>query len=305
MTEPSTRLHPAALLTLLTQCIASVVILAALGALAGGGLSRDPWLSGSLAVIVPVAWFAVGWAYRGSPAAERNLIQSVLKWKPVGEARTVLGADTVNLLEEAGVALQDVYIFRTNLRNAPPCAMFRRSVGFCGEDVDALEDEGAIPPEVLAGVVAHEIGHLRGGQLVHPVVYWMMTPALFCGRMFNAATGGVFRQLRHDLGHFATFAVGAVAALMLLGLLRNHPVALGAGVACALIWTGLLLALRAADRAEEFRADDFVKKHGLAPGLTSYLENQHDNGNEESQTPPMSWLNTHPPLIERIELLEN
>ena len=48
-------------------------------------------------------------------------------------------------------------------------------------------------------------------------------------------------------------------------------------------------------------ADDFVKKHGLAPGLTSYLENQHDNGNEESQTPPMSWLNTHPPLIERIE----
>lgn len=99
----------------------------------------------------------------------------------------------------------------------------------------------------------------------------MSLPALYSAHLLKAVAGGGCSQLRSDFGRVATFVLGALAFLTVLGLLQNHPVILGVGLACVALWVSLLLASRVAGRAEEFRADAYAKEHGLGQGVISYL----------------------------------
>ncbi|MCR4441921.1 MAG: M48 family metalloprotease [Peptococcaceae bacterium] len=158
-------------------------------------------------------------------------------------------------------------------------------------------------PDELAGVIAHEIGHIRNGDTrwkvaaymanaVGLVSAWLLTAAVAVAGFFASLAGfealegtsrGSGLSFMFIVGFFAMLAVWFLRALISF-----------------LKWLSRL-GMLAADRGNEFRADRFAAESGYGAGLVSFLSRTAQPAHEGF------WSNvyaTHPPAAQRIEKIK-
>ncbi len=142
--------------------------------------------------------------------------------------------------------------------------------------------------EELAGILAHELGHLKYGDSKRSVMAHTLNTA----------------------GTVATWILVAMATILSLLSNRVPIVAVLAALAAVVLKAMQVVLHRVADlsfrvvgRKEEFRADAYAVELGMGEGLMSFLEKIE--GTEGS--PKGIWARleaTHPPVAFRIEQIE-
>jgi heat shock protein HtpX len=151
-------------------------------------------------------------------------------------------------------------------------------------------------PDEIAGVLAHEMGHLENGDTKRRMIATVINSAGNIAAMiltgivialgFGGQTAGIISR-RGDIACMGWF-------LYLLAFFLK---------AClwALQWL-IQVGFFAVGRKEEFAADDFARKAGFANGLVSFLRKI-----ESLDVQPVGiWAvltRTHPPVPERIDRL--
>jgi Zn-dependent protease with chaperone function len=168
------------------------------------------------------------------------------------------------------------------------------------ETVAVTPDLMRCPEEMVKGVLAHELGHLKNGD----------TKILAIAYVMNA------------VGSLAAWAITAVVAAIgavqaLAGSLSRHEgqaffnVGMGVGLALIAWWLRFVawalkqvleLSFRAVGRAQEYEADAFAARAGYRDGLLAFLRLI------EAERPPRTGLAaalyaTHPSPRARIERL--
>lgn len=151
-------------------------------------------------------------------------------------------------------------------------------------------------PDEIAGVFAHEIGHLENGDTKRRLIATVINSAGNVAAMIITAiviAVGAFQETfgrvsREGWVVFASWFFVAIALLLKVCL----------GILQLLIQLGFL----SVGRAEEFAADDFAKQAGFVNGLVSFLRRMED----VDVRPVGLWAaitRTHPPVAERIDRL--
>ncbi len=143
------------------------------------------------------------------------------------------------------------------------------------------------PPEMIAGVLAHEMGHIRLGHsrllAAHYMASWMSFIATWIVSFFTRLSLAL-TQLEGTAG-FVALIFGLV--LWFFNLVFR-----------ALAWVGSL-AFMAGSRSQEFDADRFAAQAGYGPALIAFL--QAVEGGPRPQSGFLATLmDTHPPAPARI-----
>lgn len=151
--------------------------------------------------------------------------------------------------------------------------------------------------EEIAGVLAHELGHLEHGDtkillvayvmnMVGSVATWIATAMMAAVSVFGFAVGGMSGD--EDL-----LRLGWIA-LLLMWTLR--------GIAWLLNWA-LRLSFLAVGRAEEYRADEYAAKRGFRDGLAAFLNRVWSASGRRRTGFAAALLASHPAPEKRIERL--
>lgn len=160
-------------------------------------------------------------------------------------------------------------------------------------------------PDEIAGVLAHEVGHLENGDTRRRIIAAVINSA---GNVAAAILVALLVLLGVGLEVSGRSVVGERGIYRTVGpqmSLLAFCISIAALILKACLW-GLQLLIElgfcAVGRREEFAADDFAKKAGFAAGLTSFLRKT-----ETLEVRPVGiWAaitRTHPPVPVRIDRL--
>lgn len=179
-----------------------------------------------------------------------------------------------------------------------------------------------LPAPHLAAVLAHELGHHRGGHAWSSLLmYWYSLPA----RLFTRAMVTVSRVALWLVGTVIAAIVELPFLLMLVGLfvIGSLLVSLVGGLGALVVWladTGnyvlpalIVLALLSPvlsplfARRAELGADQAAAELGYGPALLEYFDDEQRAGMPVRAETPMRvrLLGTHPPIdVRRRKLLD-
>lgn len=289
----------------LPQLLFSFALLGLIGWCAGQVFFHATLPSAVLASGVVTGWFIFGFVHRTGSDAEGRLLRLALKWEPISDPQEALGPDAVQLLEQAGITFDHVRLYRMQNRDGEtPVATGRHSIGLPQIVLDEIA-AGESDPEVVAGVVAHEVAHLAGPYSHGPMYLWWASPWIKL-RVWVSAM--LLASLKELVGRRHLWLVGLFCLLLIpvlvLPIVQTHPLG-SVIVLLAVLVSVWLLALEAAlKRDEEFRADAFARDAGLGPGLVSYLMFWAEALAENDEPDKAGVWSTHPTLAARIERLQ-
>lgn len=207
----------------------------------------------------------------------------------------------------AGIQVPALYVLKSDRSiNAFAAGDAQKGMAVCVTS-GALDQ---LTRDELQGVVAHEMAHLRHGDVAISRLFAASIFGLFC----FAAVGGLIAWMAGRAARSASKeGVGAAAALMIGGLVIVVVGAVG--------WLVASMLDAATSREMEYRADaDAVRMMSNSDGLVGALTKI----GQESRTFPDSargwmdacnpmffgngvkryWFDTHPPLLDRIQALD-
>lgn len=211
---------------------------------------------------------------------------------PAPEERAALEPLLAEVAERAGLNRRP-RLFVWPVPGANACAVGR-------ETVAVTSDLMRCPEEVIKGVLAHEVGHLKNGDTKILAVAYVMNAAgslaAWAITVVVAALGAV------------QFAIGGVMehpSQRVMGFFMGLVFVLTAWFLRAVAWLlkqVLELSFRAVGRAQEYEADAFAARIGYRDGLLAFLRLI------EAERPPRAGLAaalyaTHPAPRARIERL--
>jgi len=160
--------------------------------------------------------------------------------------------------------------------------------------------------EELAGVLAHEVGHLENGDTRWRMIATVINSA---GNIAAAILAGILVALGYFSAFSAQFGKGmrnstermasnSLSSLSILSILLAMLLKGFLWILQNMITIGFLCI----GRSEEFAADDFAKKIGFGNGLASFLRKM-----ENIEVQPVGiWAaitRSHPPTAQRIDRL--
>lgn len=159
-------------------------------------------------------------------------------------------------------------------------------------------------PDEIAGVLAHEVGHLENGDTRRRIIAAVINSA---GNVATAVLTailvalGVGLQVGGRLGGGQRSPYGIGQQMVVWGLLASALALFLKACLWGMQWL-IQLGFLAVGRREELAADDFAKKAGFAEGLVGFLRKT-----ETLDIQPMGiWAavtRTHPPVPVRIDRL--
>ncbi|MGW1670288.1 M48 family metalloprotease [Streptomyces sp. NPDC002324] len=236
-----------------------------------------------------VAWLASGALVFNRPT-ERGLAKLYFKMRePLGSELAVLQPLWDEVTHRAGVdgSRYDLWMEDTDELNASAAAGH-----IVGVTRGAMRN---LPPQHLAAVLAHELGHHVGGHAWAGLLgHWYAVPA----RLVMSALRLVIRviaAISEILAGLFVLFLGVLA----IALLFTFPAALALyAVPFLLAWSG---------RQSELRADRFAGLIGYGPLLVSVFTAWHAEGADDArrkQRTVARLMSTHPPLHKRIRAIE-
>lgn len=236
-----------------------------------------------------VAWLASGALVFNRPT-ERGLAKLYFKMRePLGSELAVLQPIWYEVTQRAGVdgSQYDLWMEDTDELNASAAAGH-----IVGVTRGAMR---SLPPQQLAAVLAHELGHHVGGHAWAGLLgHWYAVPA----RLVMSALRLVIRVLAAISEVLAGLFVLFLGVLA-IALLFTFPAALALyAVPFLLAWSG---------RQGELRADRFAGLIGYGPLLVSVFTAWHAAGADDDRRKQRTMarlMSTHPPLHKRIRAIE-
>jgi STE24 endopeptidase len=255
---------------------------------------RHPWLPGAAAVV------ALSAAYLFLAPLVLEPVFNRFTPLPRGELRS----EVLSLARRAGVDVGEVYRVDASRRTTGANAY----VGGLGRTkrvvlYDTLLD--GFPPDQVRSVVAHELGHVRYGDLWHGLLWLAIVapPAVFLAQVVaesvvGAARPGGRRRSGAQRGAARRERFGGRAPLP--GTAAALPALALSVAAVSLAGT---LASNYLSRLVEARADAFALRLAGEPAAFIGLERSLAVTNLGEPDPPPLWqalLGTHPTPVERI-----
>ncbi|MDX2604191.1 M48 family metalloprotease [Streptomyces caniscabiei] len=236
-----------------------------------------------------VAWLASGALVFNRPT-ERGLAKLYFKMRePMASELAVLQPIWYEVTQRAGVdgSKYDLWMEDTDELNASAAAGH-----IVGVTRGAMR---SLPPQQLAAVLAHELGHHVGGHAWAGLLgHWYAVPA----RLVMSALRLVIRVLAAISEILAGLFV-IFLGILAIALLFTFPAALALyAVPFLLAWSG---------RQGELRADRFAGLIGYGPLLVSVFTAWHAAGADDAlrkQRAMARLMSTHPPLHKRIRAIE-
>ena len=146
--------------------------------------------------------------------------------------------------------------------------------------------------EEVVAVLAHELGHWK---------MWHTIQGMIVSQTYMFFAFYFFGQCQHDHNLFASFGFSKIETPVFIGLLLFFQV----------IWAPvdkvLSFILTLNSRRNEFQADYFGAELGYAKQLQSALAKLHmaNLGNMNPDPYYSAYHYSHPPLVERLEALQN
>jgi STE24 endopeptidase len=208
------------------------------------------------------------------------------KQKPLeeGELRDAI----TKFAEKAGFKLKDIYVIDSSKRNTKANAYF---TGLGPKKRIVLYDtliQQLTTDEIIA-VLAHEIGHYKKRHIyiglflsiLQSAITLFILSLLISNPMLNSALG-----VNHEAVH---------VGLVVFGILYS-PISLVLGILMNIV-----------SRKNEYEADQFAAKHGLAEYLISGLKKLSKNSLSNINPHPayVFFHYSHPTLLQRIRALKN
>ncbi|MDX2808840.1 M48 family metalloprotease [Streptomyces scabiei] len=236
-----------------------------------------------------VTWLASGVLVFNRPA-ERGLAKLYFKMRePLGSELAVLQPIWDEVTHRAGIdgSRYDLWMEDTDELNASAAAGH-----IVGVTRGAMRN---LPPQHLAAVLAHELGHHVGGHAWAGLLgHWYAVPA----RLVMSALRLVIRVLARISEILAGLFV-IFLGILAIALLFTFPAALALyAVPFLLAWSG---------RQSELRADRFAGLIGYGPLLVAVFTGWHAQGADDArrkQRPMARLMSTHPPIHKRIRAIE-
>ncbi|MFF4320183.1 M48 family metalloprotease [Streptomyces sp. NPDC001568] len=156
-----------------------------------------------------------------------------------------------------------------------------------------------LPPDQLAAVLAHELGHHVGGHAWSGLLgVWYAFPARIVMYVVKFVVTFVF---------LVAAQIACLGALLFALIVGAVAIALAAAFPPALALFAVPFLLAWAGRLGELRADRFAAEIGYGPLLLATLTGWHDQGHDDDhrgQRLTARLMATHPPLVQRIRALE-
>ena len=157
----------------------------------------------------------------------------------------------------------------------------------------------------LAGVLAHEVGHLRSGDGVrNAATGFVLVPGILGAGAVMLVLALVFRLVFKWVNPRVELSSASEGSWAASGSMGGFAVSFFAAFFGVLAWAAVL-ASRAASRAAEYRADAFAGRVSRATkeGLVSFLEKLRFRQGKRGFSFAEALTATHPPLEERIARL--
>lgn len=280
----------------LPHIVVGVAATAVLGAIVftGTGLAAhiSVWIGAGLGVLT---WLLCGLLIL-RPGGERWLMVQA-RWERL-DVDDLFAPEVAGDLSSASLDLSPYDFYRASgLPGINAWSIGVRSIGLSPLFIDGWGPEAS--PRDVAAVLAHEIGHHRGGRLRYSaVLLWLLWPGLL-GASFLDGLRTTSREER------AWQVMGALVALVLflaaVNWARTNPWAFLLVILLLVILVGLRYIGARVQRAEEYRADQFAARSGYGPALADVLEYW-----DSIHVSAPSWKRpfaAHPPLADRARAL--
>ncbi|GAA0281746.1 hypothetical protein GCM10010302_19420 [Streptomyces polychromogenes] len=242
-----------------------------------------------LDVVFVLAWLASGALVFHRPT-ERALARLMFKFRePTAAELARLRPVWDEVTRQAGIdgARYDLWVEDSAEINASAAAGHLVSV--------TRRSLNGLPPEELAAVLAHELGHHVGGHAWSGLLgFWYAVPARCVMTLVRVITLLLFS---------VASCVAAILTLVILGLTIAFAVTFPP--ALALLAVPFLLAW--AGRRGELRADRFAAEIGYGPQLHAVFTGWQARGDDDGhlrQGLVSRLMSTHPPAHQRIRALE-
>ncbi|HEY8779144.1 MAG TPA: M48 family metalloprotease [Solirubrobacterales bacterium] len=234
-------------------------------------LGRYWWIGGSVAVVL----FAVVFSWLG-PVLVAPLFNKFQELPP-GKTRS----QVLRLGEQAGVKIGHVYRVDASRRSTAINA-YVDGLGPSKRVVVFDNTLRQLPPAQLRSVLAHELGHVKGNDIVRGIAWLALVAPL--GVLFIQLAGGALARRNGDdprsPGALPALALSMAAALFVLGIASNQL-----------------------SRRVEARADSFALELTKDPQALIGVQKKLALTNVAEADPPavLQWLfGTHPDTMQRI-----
>ena len=234
-------------------------------------LGRYWWIGGSVAVVL----FGVVFSWLG-PVLVAPLFNK-FKELPPGKTRS----EVLRLGEQAGVKIGHVYRVDASRRSTAINA-YVDGLGPSKRVVVFDNTLRQLPPAQLRSVLAHELGHVKGNDIVRGIAWLALVAPL--GVLFIQLAGGALARRSGDdprsPGALPALALSMAAALFVLGIASNQL-----------------------SRRVEARADSFALELTKDPQALIGVQKKLALTNVAQPDPPsaLQWLfGTHPTTMQRI-----
>jgi STE24 endopeptidase len=234
-------------------------------------LGRYWWIGGSVAVVL----FAVIFSWLG-PVLVAPLFNKFQELPP-GKTRS----QVLRLGEQAGVKIGHVYRVDASRRSTAINA-YVDGLGPSKRVVVFDNTLRQLPPAQLRSVLAHELGHVKGNDIVRGIAWLALVAPL--GVLFIQLAGGALARRSGDdsrsPGALPALALSMAAALFVLGIASNQL-----------------------SRRVEARADSFALELTKDPQALIGVQKKLALTNVAEPDPPsvLQWLfGTHPTTMQRI-----
>ncbi|MDX3801406.1 M48 family metalloprotease, partial [Streptomyces sp. AK04-3B] len=249
-------------------------------------------LPSGLDVVLVVAWLASGALVFHRPT-ERGLARLLFKMRPpTGAELAALQPIWDDVTRRAGIdgSQYTLWLEDTDELNASAAA---------GHIVGVTRGAMRQPPQQLAAVLAHELGHHVGGHSWALLLgIWYAVPV----RMFMTVVKFVTRFL-----FFFTAELSCLAAGVFVVVFGAFAVATFLAFPPAVVLYAIPFLLAWAGRQGELRADRFAGQLGYGPLLISVFAGWQAEGHDDAarkESPVARLMSSHPPLHQRIRALE-